>query len=506
MNYRQQLQLLIKEARMMRRTNYTVDSWESMQTALNNAVLVRNNPDALAGVISEQYSLLRGAVGALELMPNLPPGAGRAPLRVYKNPDIRVRWENPLTTTDSWFNMGQINIGNSDIGYSSKVLLPANETDEIQRHNFIVYANGERTTHVIEARVHPPNSYTAYREITSVTSTQYDLSSDGGPITININFGSNEHSNENVTPPTPPPLIPGYNIRAHTQPNPSNLNGLRNIRFGNGVYIGQARTNGASNHLIRSTDALNWEIITVVQGGIVDILFVNDTFYVLTSRECLISTDGGVNWMNNPLPEGSYGSLAFGNGIFVAVGSSGTNPASNRIATSPDCINWTAQQVPATSNARWHSVEFGNGIFLAIGNGVNADHRCMTSPDGINWTTHPTPSQLSTGGNLGVGSVLEFAHGGFFTGGRNIRRTVNGIQWTVTSMGSEANPSSRVRFSGRELIVFENFVRIINPDGSLNTLLGLDGSGLRECAFNGTETIMFQNNAGDIVKLIYVPN
>jgi hypothetical protein len=70
------------------------------------------------------------------------------------------------------------------------------------------------------------------------------------------------------------------------------------------------------------------------------------------------------NWYwRNPLPQGEHiYSFAYGNGIFVAVGESGT------IMTSPDGINWSVRHTALSSdNIRFSSVAYGNGVFVAVG-------------------------------------------------------------------------------------------------------------------------------------------
>lgn len=69
--------------------------------------------------------------------------------------------------------------------------------------------------------------------------------------------------------------------------------------------------------------------------------------------------------------------VAYGNGLFVAVSSSGTG---NRVMTSPDGLTWTSRTSASDSN--WQAVTFGNNLFVAVG--TNA---VMTSPDGITWTS-----------------------------------------------------------------------------------------------------------------------
>ena len=65
----------------------------------------------------------------------------------------------------------------------------------------------------------------------------------------------------------------------------------------------------------------------------------------------------------------------FGNGTFVAVGTSGA------VLTSPDGATWTSQTSGTTNNL--NGVSYGNGVFMAVGAGGTV----LTSPDGINWTS-----------------------------------------------------------------------------------------------------------------------
>src|SRR5208282_1961728 len=74
---------------------------------------------------------------------------------------------------------------------------------------------------------------------------------------------------------------------------------------------------------------------------------------------------GTTNQLNN---------VTFGNGLFVAVGSSGT------ILTSPDGSTWTSQNSGTPLDL--YCVTFGNGLFVAVGYmGI------QYSSDGVTWTT-----------------------------------------------------------------------------------------------------------------------
>jgi hypothetical protein len=84
----------------------------------------------------------------------------------------------------------------------------------------------------------------------------------------------------------------------------------------------------------------------------------------------------GIQWTaRNAEAEGYdyFYDVAYGNDIFVTVGSSGA------VSTSPDGFNWT-QRNSGVSNSLY-CVGYGNGIFVAVGSNL-----IITSSDGIVWT------------------------------------------------------------------------------------------------------------------------
>src|SRR2546423_1444106 len=80
------------------------------------------------------------------------------------------------------------------------------------------------------------------------------------------------------------------------------------------------------------------------------------------------------NWhWRNPAPTANrLSAVAYGNGLFVAVGDFGT------IETSSDGVTWTVRHAQA---ATLSGVAFGNDRFVAVG----SDGLTLNSQDGINW-------------------------------------------------------------------------------------------------------------------------
>jgi hypothetical protein len=81
--------------------------------------------------------------------------------------------------------------------------------------------------------------------------------------------------------------------------------------------------------------------------------------------------------------------VTYGNGLFVAVSSSGTG---DRVMTSPDGITWIIR-ASAADNV-WNSVTYGGGLFVAVSSS-GTGNRVMTSPDGITWTSRTSAADNS---------------------------------------------------------------------------------------------------------------
>lgn len=150
---------------------------------------------------------------------------------------------------------------------------------------------------------------------------------------------------------------------------PSSL-GAHDIAYGDGVFVvnGYAGGFGITTQVTRSTDfGATWSALTQLAG-------------------ILLHNSGHGN------------TLAFGNGVFVAVGYNfdGTGFYTyGALHTSSDYgVTWTSRSIATQS---WAGVTFSNNLFLAVSG--NMDNQATTpstaavsSPDGITWTARVLPS------------------------------------------------------------------------------------------------------------------
>ncbi len=124
-------------------------------------------------------------------------------------------------------------------------------------------------------------------------------------------------------------------------------------------------------------------------------------------------------WMTlNPAPPNViYSKVAFLNGQFVAVGDGGV------ICVSPDGKNW--QLTPSVTLNALSSVAFGAGLYVAVGAGV-----VLTSPDAITWTPVPTEQDVFL-------SDITYGGGKFLAVGNGLAiSSTDGVSWTAAPIGS----------------------------------------------------------------------
>lgn len=176
---------------------------------------------------------------------------------------------------------------------------------------------------------------------------------------------------------------------------------------------------------------------------------------VAPATSCWIGVDVGtvVNWQ----------SVTFGKGLFVAVGEGDNDSLA---MTSPDGITWTRHVTNPAHQRLWRSVEYANGNFVAVAfrNNNSANTDVMTSPDGITWTLRTTPeftncTPLSTAqcnqfSGLAYGNGAWVAVGSVNDNGASfnvMRSTDNGATWTYVTVPS-AQSWRDVTFSGSEFI------------------------------------------------------
>jgi hypothetical protein len=131
---------------------------------------------------------------------------------------------------------------------------------------------------------------------------------------------------------------------------------------------------------------------------------------------------GGPNPLKNTGTNNDLQGIAFGNGVFVAVGLSGT------VVTSADGSSWAVRSSGTTNSL--FGIAFANGVFIAVG----SSGTIITSPDGVAWTARASGTTNQLRG-------VAFANDRFVAVGADGTMTTSGTSTATT--GIVGNISTR---------------------------------------------------------------
>ncbi len=199
------------------------------------------------------------------------------------------------------------------------------------------------------------------------------------------------------------------------------------------------------------------------------VAYGNGVFVAISSdgTDQVMTSFDGVTWSaQSAAMARPWTSVAFGNGLFVAVSTSGTNGlgangyGTDQVMTSPDGVTWT-QRLAGDWNT-WAAVTFGNGMFVAVGDSAEAVTPVMTSPDGMNWT--PRSAELnywkSVTYGAGVFVVVTYA------GTHQVMTSPDGITWTPQSASGAFGWFGVTYGSGTFVAVSFDGKVMTSPDGA----------------------------------------
>jgi hypothetical protein len=208
----------------------------------------------------------------------------------------------------------------------------------------------------------------------------------------------------------------------------------RTTSYGTGSYatkqaVDTTAANQAINNLIRlqsafvaindnksaySPDGINWYTTTTISDGSWESMaFGNGKCVAVSQGGMTAYSTNGINWTTAGLV-GNWFGVTYGNGKFVAVGFAG------KIAYSTNGINWTTKTLTGTGN--WYGVTYGNGKFVAVGSNITG-----YSTDGINWTTKTLAGSWTAVTYGDKFAAVSYDMTGYST---------DGINWTTKTLNS----------------------------------------------------------------------
>lgn len=160
--------------------------------------------------------------------------------------------------------------------------------------------------------------------------------------------------------------------------------GPYSLAFGGERFVGVVF---GSQDTVYSDDGINWQTSRMEPArgdrpqsvsAWSDVVYGQNQFVAVSTGGGIQTSPDGVTWKRR-INSGKIGGttlrgVAFGNGKFLAIGSSGKEQA----YISSNGASWEPLDVPA---GHWQEIAFGNGRFVAVG----YDGQIIQSSDGINW-------------------------------------------------------------------------------------------------------------------------
>jgi hypothetical protein len=294
---------------------------------------------------------------------------------------------------------------------------------------------------------------------------------------------------------------------------------LSKVAFGNGAFV----ATGIPDTVMRSTNGTNWqsagwqEPATRVRA----IAFANDQFFLLADDEggcgpMLFVSSTGTEWSRNRMQAilcghgALLGSLAYGNGNYVAVGRwtdlSGLFDGGPLVMVSQDTFTW--EHIPLSDMFLWlnsvvlESVAFGKGLFVAVGRGVNLVSFIAHSADGRNW-------KVVNDVFVGVKSVA-YADGVFVAAGvGQIATSTDGIHWRKRDPGHDFaifgityGQNTFVSIVGGTQIWQSDPVVVLGLNRSSPTELSITGPVGKSCQVDATEDLGATNGWATVASFV----
>gem|GEM_PF-5599184 len=216
-------------------------------------------------------------------------------------------------------------------------------------------------------------------------------------------------------------------------------------------FTGGENYNASQSSMISSA---NWQSLAYGNGVFLAV--------AISSTAAAYSTDG-INWYPATLPGvAPWMSVTYGNGVFVAI--SQTTSA----AYSTDGINWHATTIPFLNTGNWTSVAFGNGVFVVVADYLGA--AALYSTDGKTWTASSTPpssdlnwNSVTFGNPNGIPTYAAVCDGG-----QAVAYSSDGNNWTTSTA---ALPSS----ANWQSVAYGNGIFVAVVDGATTAAYSTDG-------------------------------
>ena len=212
------------------------------------------------------------------------------------------------------------------------------------------------------------------------------------------------------------------------------------------------------------------------------VAYGNGVFVAVSSFGAVMTSQNGIIWdSRTSAVTNQWRAVTYGDGVFVAVSQNGTG---NRVMTSPNGIDWTSRT--SASNNNWQSVAYGDGLFVAVASS-GFGNQVMTSTDGIAWTSRTSAVDIPwTSVTYGNGVFVAVASSGTTN---RVMTSPDGVNWTPRNAAVN-NPWQSVTY-GNGLFV------AVASSGTTNRVMtspnGIDWTSRTSAADNDWRSVTYGN-------------
>lgn len=145
---------------------------------------------------------------------------------------------------------------------------------------------------------------------------------------------------------------------------------------------------GNSGGILASEDGITWTNLARIPTSFTDLIYTNRLFVAVSSDGSVRVSSDGLSWTksNSGIPAAPLDKIHYAQGSFLACRSGGPiyrSYADYKFLLSRDGANWS---VPKTGWAdAVYSIAYGNGLFVAVTDSVTQGRGLFCSTDGIHW-------------------------------------------------------------------------------------------------------------------------
>lgn len=199
---------------------------------------------------------------------------------------------------------------------------------------------------------------------------------------------------------------------------------ITSMAYGAGIYVA---ADGLAGKAVTSLNGTAWgsPIFAIGSGSdyVLDVAFGGGIFVAVGSNGKISTTNDGATWTARTSGTTSvFSGVDFANGNFIAVGTGGV------IVTSSNAASWTPQASGVTKDLR--AAVFGAGIYVVVG----TDGEIVTSPNLSTWT------HRNSGTAQGLETVI-YSSSGFLAAGNGGTAVISatGTTWAISPTGTPAS-------------------------------------------------------------------